>query len=483
MPISFSNHPDTAWLLTHDRTLALLRKETAPLIVTFLFDTFRRANRPTCTGSELHARLTDWLFDLNDGAEQYGRTAKQYIEEWVKDQFLRRYYETGADEATYELTSATERAFRWLNELTQSEFVGTESRLLNVFNLLKEITQNTSDDQTARLAELEREKQRIDAEIRRVRAGEFVTYDAARIRDRYSLLEETAGRLLADFRQVEQNFRDLNQQVRQDQIRTQLSKGRFLDDVFRQQDQIMESDQGRSFTAFWEFLMNTTRQDELQAMLRHVLNLPDVQKVQHDRQLNRLDTSLVEAGDRVNRATHRLTAQLRQYVDAKHYLHGRRLAELIAEVEEAAVQLQPEPPTDRAFFTIDGKPDYGLFWDRPHFSPPQPPQFESDQLTEGVQSDAVAADRLYEQVYVDSNVLVDRIRRLLKSRSQVSLPDVLREYPIEKGLTELLVYFRIATVWERDQKAHIDPDNPDPIEYFADGNPTTVRVPRTIYLR
>lgn len=275
MPLDFANHTDVKWLLDHDRTLALLRKQTAPLLLTFLFSSFKQTNSPTRSGSDLHARLNDLLFALNDGQpgtvgepadQHYNRSAKQYIEEWVSDQLLRRYYEPNADEATYELTPAVEKAFLWLTELTQSEFVGTESRLLNIFTLLREIVQNTSVDQAERLAELEREKRRIELEISRVRAGNVETYDAARIRDRFSLLEDTASRLLADFRQIEHNFRELNQQVRQDQVRTNLSKGRFLDDVFRAQDAILETDQGRSFTAFWEFLMNPSRQDEFQAM-------------------------------------------------------------------------------------------------------------------------------------------------------------------------------------------------------------------------
>lgn len=436
------------------------------------------------TGSDLTAHRNDLLFALNDGREVYPRSAKQYIDEWVSDQFLYRYYETNADEATYELTPAVEKAFRWLTELTQSEFVGTESRLLNIFNLLKEIVQNTSADQTARLAELEREKRRIEQEISRVRAGTIETYDAARIRDRFSLLEDTAGRLLADFRQIERNFRELNKQVRQDQIRTNLSKGRFLDDVFQAQDAIMETDQGRSFTAFWEFLMNPSRQDEFQDMLKHVLNLPDVQRVQQDRQLNRLKSSLVEAGSRVNRISQGLVEQLRRYIDARNYRQGRRAADLIRQIDQLAVEIQADPPTEKAFFTIDGKPDYEIVWERKLFAPTQPAQFESEQLQEGTATDLAGAERLYEQVYVDSNVLTDRIRRMLRNRSQVSLPDVVLEYPIEKGLTELLVYFRIATLWERDKKANIDDTRIESIEYATtDGLTVVAHVPFTIYLR
>lgn len=495
MPVSLTNHSDVKWLLDHDRTVALLRKETASLLITFLYTSFRQTSRPTYLSSELHTRLNDLLFDLNDSGpdasesaetdkRRYPRTAKQYIDEWVKDEFLYRYYEPNAEEATYELTPATERGFRWLTELNQSEFVGTESRLLHIFNLLKEIVKNTSADQATRLAELEEERRRIEAEISRVQMGDIDTYDAARIRDRFSLFEDTAGRLLADFRQIEHNFRELNQQVRQDQVRTNLSKGRFLDDVFRAQDTIMATDQGRSFTAFWEFLMNPTRQDDFQTMLQHVLALPDVQRVQQNRQWGRLKTNLVSEGDRVKRMTDRLFEQLRRFLTTKTYRQERRAAELIGQIEEFALLMQPEPPTERAFYAIDGKPDYDIVWERKLFEPPQAAQFESAQLQEGQPTDGIPAERLYQQVYVDSNVLTDRIRRLLRSRSQISLADVVTEYPIERGFTELLVYFRIATVWERDQKALIDEQIPELIEYSSADSPAQwAHIPKTIYIR
>jgi len=495
MPVNLASHEDVRWLMNHDRTVALLRKETAPLLIQFLYDSFRQANRVSYKHSELLARLNDLLFALNDAEptgdeipdadrRRYPRTAKQYLEEWVKDEFLYRFYEPNADEATYELTPATERAFRWLSELNQAEFVGTESRLLNIFNLLKEIVQNTAADQATRLAELEQQRRQIDAEIGRVRAGDIETYDAARIRDRYSLLEDTANRLLADFRQIEHNFRGLNQQVRQDQVRTNLSKGRFLDDVFRAQDAIMNTDQGRSFTAFWEFLMNPTRQDEFQAMLQHVLALPDVQRVQQNRQLGRLKTNLVAEGDRVKRTNDRLFEQLRRFLNTRAYQQQRRASELIGQIEALALTLQPQTPTDRAFFAIDGKPDYTIVWERKPFEPTQAMQLDTTTLAEGQADDALNAERLYEQVYVDSNVLTDRVRRLLRNQSQVSLPDVVAEYPVEKGLTELLVYFRIATLWERDQKALIDEQSPDMLEYAtADGITQQAHFPKTIFLR
>ena len=72
---------------------------------------------------------------------------------------------------------------------------------------------------------------------------------------------ETARGLLADFRQVEENFRQLDRQVRERITRFEGGKGEVLSDIFDEHDSIAGSDQGRSFRAFWDFLMSPSRQE------------------------------------------------------------------------------------------------------------------------------------------------------------------------------------------------------------------------------
>jgi hypothetical protein len=53
-------------------------------------------------------------------------------------------------------------------------------------------------------------------------------------------------------------------------------KGALLDEIMGERDAIGDSDQGRSFRAFWDFLMSSRRQEELTELLDQVLALPAV---------------------------------------------------------------------------------------------------------------------------------------------------------------------------------------------------------------
>ena len=60
----------------------------------------------------------------------------------------------------------------WVAGFQQRQFVAAESRLMMVFELLRQIVDGTQVDPETRIAELQR-KARIESEIQGIRAGTF----------------------------------------------------------------------------------------------------------------------------------------------------------------------------------------------------------------------------------------------------------------------------------------------------------------------
>src|SRR5699024_4423731 len=134
-------------------------------------------------------------------------------------------------------------------------------------------------------------------------------------RERFLQMSDTARGLLADFRQVEQNFRELDRQVREKVAAWEGGKGDMLAEVFGERDAIADSDQGRSFRAFWDFLMSPARQEELSELLARVLALEPVLALNPDTRLQRVHYDWLEAGEVTLRTVARLSEQLRRYLD------------------------------------------------------------------------------------------------------------------------------------------------------------------------
>lgn len=66
------------------------------------------------------------------------------------------------------------------------------------------------------------------------------------------------------------------------------AKGALLEDIMGERDAIADSDQGRSFRAFWDFLMSSRRQEEFTELLARVLNLAPVTALQPDARTRRV---------------------------------------------------------------------------------------------------------------------------------------------------------------------------------------------------
>jgi hypothetical protein len=122
--------------------------------------------------------------------------------------------------------------------LRERSFVGTESRLNTIVDLLRQIVFGTETDPDERIGELRRQRDGIDEQIARVEAGELDLLDESAVRDRYQQFSATARELLADFREVEENFRKLDRRLREKIAGWQGGKGELLDDVLGSRESI-----------------------------------------------------------------------------------------------------------------------------------------------------------------------------------------------------------------------------------------------------
>lgn len=477
------DHDYIRYLQDHNPTVRLLRLGNAPLIVSFLFLQFKKNNRTVISNEELMTALADYLYSLREqhGADAYPGSAHDYLTGWTNDGFLRKFYPADSDEPVFELTPATEKALDWIKDLDKKEFIGTESRLLKIFDLLKEIVYKSSADPKQRLEELAKQKREIEDQIAKIEAGVIERLNETQIKERFFEVNDAARKLLADFRQIEYNFRELDRAVREKQIDGSLKKGKLLDDVFKSRDLIQDTDQGRSFRAFWEFLMSQAKQDELDQLTAAVLALPEVSEIDHDEFLDRLKTGLIEAGDKVNKTNHRLVEQLRKYLDDRARLENKRIMEIINEIKALAVAVKDAPPKSRDFYELDDKPMVELVMDRPLWDVPKIPELRDSNFIEG-KADSVATDVLYRQLYIDPAELKGKIRELLKTESQVSLKRLVEVYPVEKGVAELITFLNIAA---KDGKAMINEEVLEriPVSNKETGKQFEINVPQVIFCR
>jgi Protein of unknown function (DUF3375) len=469
------------WRTSHP-AWTLLTARHAPLIASFLHRAFIQRNTRQIPESELARLLDDDLFQLRRASpDAYPRAAKAYLDDWSSDAagWLRKRYIAGRDEAEFDITPATESALTWLVGLAERTFIGTESRLRTVFDLLRDLIHDTEPDVSARRRELERRRAAIDAEIARLDAGDVPQLEDAAVRDRFYLIVETASSLLSDFRAVEHNFRNLDRDARVQISKWEGRKGELLERILGDRDAIAASDQGRSFKAFYDLLMSSDRQDELTRLLERMLALEAITKLKPDRRIKRVHFDWLTAAEATQRTVAKLSSELRRYLDGKTFLENQRIMRILHSIEANAVELSQSPPAGELMALDDMAPEIVLPLDRPLFAPPHQPEIADAPPADDIED--ISADALFDIVHVDKERLRAQIWRVLQRADQTALAAVIAEHPLEQGLAELVTYMTLAT---EEFDSTVDETVRDIVTWVDDdGTARRARMPNIVFVR
>ena len=134
----------------------LLVSPQAPFVAAFLYKEFIAENRRLVAEQELISHLESFIDRLRQGRSErlFPRTGREYLDDWANDEhgWLRKFYPLGQDEPHFDVTSLAQKAIEWLLSLRQQTFIGTESRLITVFELLHQIVERSETDPGLRLA-------------------------------------------------------------------------------------------------------------------------------------------------------------------------------------------------------------------------------------------------------------------------------------------------------------------------------------------
>lgn len=430
-------------LQAHHPAWVLLRSPHASLVLGFLGRVFVDGNRGGQSAEVLVGLLDDELYALNtrtDGDPPFPRSAAAYLDDWASPEksWLRKYYPTGVDEPHYDITPAVEKAVLWLKDLRRREFVGTESRLNTLFELLRQMVFGADDDPQSQLVDLRRRRAELDEQIARAERGEVELLDATRQRDRYHQFARNARELLADFREVEENFRILDRRLRKQIAGWTGSKGALLDEALGSRNSITESDQGRSFQSLFDFLLSHQRQSELSELLDRLGKIADLEDL--DPRLRHVHFDWIDAGERTQSTVRLLSEQLRRFLDDQVWVENRRIFDLLRSVEATAVEFRQQPPT----LTMELPAmvvEVVLPFERPLYAPVAPVSLDSDDVQVG--SGEFEADVLLDQLYVDRDALAHTVRSTLRDRGQIGLAPLIEDRPLQHGLAELIGYLSL----------------------------------------
>lgn len=423
----------------------LLAADHAPLVIGFLAAAYLEPNVRLMAEPELVERLEEYLERCrNHEPDAYPKPPIAYLANWATAGWLRRSFPTGTDIAHYEPTSAVELAAQFCRTLAPREFVGTASRLLVIHDLLRKISVGGAEDPQIRIDELLRQREAIDVQVDAIRDGQDTRMEDAALRDSFGLIVDNSRGLLSDLRAVEASMRDLDRDVRKRAAVWDGPRGEFLATVFGSADSIDNSDQGRTWQAFWQHLLNAHAQDELAALLDAVGRLPALHG-RTDEVHRLLSLDLFHAADGTQRTVAGLSGQLRRFVDDQAWTESRRISVLLREFFAAALAVRDDDTRHLSTHIPGLRAEIRMPLERPLYTTKE--AVALDEVTADV-GDTSGLDLA--EIAALQGVDLTRLHTAIDSTlaahgGYTTLGEVLTDHPLQDGLAELVSYFDVAT--------------------------------------
>lgn len=475
-------------ILNHTPSVELLRLRNREVIIVFLADTF--GGQPGAVASDaIHARLADLLEYRQLASDEdsdiqtndtYELKAKKYIQHWTNSGFLTNYQDERG-EVFYELSSHASKTLDWLSSLKKEEYVGTESKFKNIFSQLQELVEFTNDDAQKRLQLLEDKKREIEQQIKRIKKGEDVrVFEEFEIVPRFSQLNQSAKELLSDFKEVEDNFKEITKTIYQKHADGGLTKSDILAFTFEALDELKESQRGKSFYAFWSFLLNPTLQAEWEKLVRELYNTLENKGISvQDKFLKGMKKHLHTSGQKVYKANDKMAEKLSRIIRENEASKSVATKLIIQDIKKLLLEIskaKQRPST----LSLELETDINIhlpFERKLTYEPTEEVVYDArPRLADADLTQAQDLGKLFAQSNIDKDVLRKRIRAVLKQKSQATLEDIIAHHGgLAQGLPELFGYIGVA----KEFKHTISPDKTQRI-LFDGQQQKTIQIPEII---
>jgi Protein of unknown function (DUF3375) len=340
----------------------VLATRRAPLVISCLQSLFEESEDGIAFEEALHT-LAELLAhhanhpDFDVSGEEYPILARRELREWIKRSLVVER------EGRLYATDALEEALRFVNALGGRLMTSTASRLSVVQREIESVETHLNPDPKSRAAHIRRKIKELERDLEEAEKGHVNVpseqHGMERIREIYGL----AVSLRADFRRVEDSWREADRTLRHSIVSEQHHRGQIVDTLLDGHDSLLETPEGRVFHGFHEQLRREIELQDMRERLKTILKHPFAAKALTGRQqqeLRGLVSRLVKESAAVIQARARIERDVKGFLKtglaSEHHRVGAILSEILQEAlnidwNSAALRDSASPLPPIAFAT------------------------------------------------------------------------------------------------------------------------------------
>jgi len=324
------NHP--AWLL--------LAARNGPLILASL-KSLTEAHPDGIDFDEAVERLAASLDDFANDAEfdfgdDHSLDARRELRQWIKRGLMVER------EGKLLATDALQRCFLFLDSLEDQSMTSTASRLATVQRAIEELDAQLSHSQSGREEALKNRIAELEAELAAVKEGEFEVLEGPQAEEGIREVYQLAISLQADFRRVEDSYREADRALRQRIISETQNRGEVVDELLSGHQALVETVEGQVFESFHQQLVKSTELKQMKSRLRSILENDNTTRALRRKQrtdLRLLVSRLVGESQRVIQARARSERDVRGFLTAGLADEQIRVGAVLQDIFQVALEV------------------------------------------------------------------------------------------------------------------------------------------------
>lgn len=328
-----ARHQHPAWLL--------LAAHRAPLVLSCLQTLFEESRDGVDfddAQQSLSETLAQYANTLDDDAREQDAVslARKELKDWIKKGLvIERSNRLFA-------TDALEVALGFVQALDGRIMTSSASRLSVVQREIENLEANLNPDPKSRVRHIQRKIDELKHELAEAEAGKIQVLTEAEAAEGIREVFNLATGLRADFRRVEDSWREADHRLRHSIISDNNHRGTIVDKLLDGHDNLLETPEGRVFHGFQQQLGRSIELDDMKVRIRTILRHPVTPKAltsQQQSDLRFLVMRLVKESATVIQARARIERDVKGFIKSGLAAEHHRVGHLLTEIFHNATEM------------------------------------------------------------------------------------------------------------------------------------------------
>lgn len=437
--------------------IRFLRSDNLEFILSFFYYIFRNKDKWVDSIKQLklekELEIFIGIFNKKSSFEDKKlENAKNYIEFWIKNQYLRRIEVWDFDDDyNIELSDYSLLVMNFFDNLWIEEkylHASVKSDFENAIANLKSIAFSSESFKDQNIKEIDKQIKELEQKKSLIESWDLRVFEEE-VYDKYTSAKEILKKMPTSFRKVETVFENIYNSIQKKS--NELSSNRWnilsftLDEI---DEKINNSSQWKSFIWFEKFYSKQPKQ-LLWALEKIFESFEIIKELEKEKSIkNLIEIDLLKSKKRAYNKKTFIVAKLREVFNEDTRLERKLWIDLIKNIKKYFVENNKKINYKNLIIDIDNWFLIDLFCGKNFWERKEWLKLMNYDLEKENQKEEIDIENIFRYTTISEKQLQDRIFELLKNNSEVKLEQIIEKYPVQYWVDEFMTYIKIAMSWK-----------------------------------